>query len=227
MEGFDAGALVLLVLLIPLRDAGVEIPAVVVEAGLAGKLLDFSAGFFLEVQKSDDHIRDLHSGVVNVVLHVHLPARELQQADESVAENCVAEVADVGGFVGVDAGVLDQNFAGRNFGFGFLVGDECGSDFASIQSRVDVARSCDLELFETFNRADTVDNLFCNFTRSFAELLGQFEGEREGVLAEFDFRGLLDDDLRQVEIVGAAQKIAHSLGQPAFQVAVQGDPLSY
>jgi hypothetical protein len=32
---------------------------------------------------------------------------------------------------------------------------------------------------------------------------------------------LLDDDPRQFEIVGAAQKVAHVLGQAAFQMAIQ------
>ena len=46
-----AGLQILLVLLVPLRDAGVEIPAVVIEAGLAGQSFDFSAGLFLDCMK--------------------------------------------------------------------------------------------------------------------------------------------------------------------------------
>ena len=38
-----------------------------------------------------------------------------EQADECVAEDGVAQVADVGGLVGVDAGVLNQ-YMERRFG---------------------------------------------------------------------------------------------------------------
>jgi hypothetical protein len=46
VQGFAAGLQVLLVLLVPLRDAGVEIPAVVIEARRADERFDFGAGFF-------------------------------------------------------------------------------------------------------------------------------------------------------------------------------------
>jgi hypothetical protein len=107
------------VLLVPLRDAGVEIPAVVIEARLAASCFDLGARLLLDVQKPDHHVGNLHAGVVDVVLNVHFPAGKTQQADKRVAENGVAQMSDVRGFVGIDAGVLDQNFAGRNVRAGF------------------------------------------------------------------------------------------------------------
>ena len=107
---------ILLVFGVPLRDPGVEVPAVVVEARLARQLLDFRARFFLDIQKSHDHVGNLHAGVVDVVLNIHFPAGKPQQPDKRVAKNGVAQVADVGRLIGIDAGVLDQNLAGGDLG---------------------------------------------------------------------------------------------------------------
>jgi glycerol-3-phosphate responsive antiterminator len=60
------------------------------------------------MQKAHHHIGHLHAGVVDVVLHVDLLAGGAQQAHKRVAENGVAQVADVRGLVGIDAGVLDK-----------------------------------------------------------------------------------------------------------------------
>ena len=61
-----------------------------------------------EMEEADDHVGDLDAGVVDVVLHVDFLAGGAEQADECVAEDGVAQVADVRGLVGIDAGVLDQ-----------------------------------------------------------------------------------------------------------------------
>jgi hypothetical protein len=63
------------------------------------------------VQESYDDIRDLHSGVVDVVLDIYLPASESQQTHEGVSQDCIAEVANVGSLVGIDARVLDEHFS--------------------------------------------------------------------------------------------------------------------
>ena len=104
-----------LVLFIPVRNAGIQIPAYVIETGrAASERFDLSAGLFLDVQEPNHHVRNLHAGVVDVVLNVHFPARKAQQADKCVAENGVAQVPDVRRLVGIDAGMLDQHFAGGN-----------------------------------------------------------------------------------------------------------------
>ena len=64
--------------------------------------------FAFEVQEADDHVGHLHAGVVDVVLHIDLLAGGAQQAHEGVAQNGVAQMADVRGLVGIDAGVLHQ-----------------------------------------------------------------------------------------------------------------------
>ena len=65
------------------------------------------------MKKPDHHVGHLHAGVVDVVLHFHAPARRAQHAHEGVAQDGVAQVADVRGLVGIDIGVLDNDLARR------------------------------------------------------------------------------------------------------------------
>ena len=60
------------------------------------------------MEEADDYIGDLHTGVVDVVLDIDFLSGGAEETDEGVAEDGVAQVADVGGLVGIDAGVLDQ-----------------------------------------------------------------------------------------------------------------------
>ena len=122
---------------VPLGDAGVEIPADVIDA-LVGfeQLGEELANLFeieaLEVGEADDDVGDLNAGVVDVVLDPDLPAGLegvwTEEAGEGVAEDGVAEVADVGGLVGVDAGVLDEAEAGAAE-VGVLVAGDAADDF--------------------------------------------------------------------------------------------------
>ena len=104
-----------------LRNAGIEIPAVVVKARLAGKSLDLGAGLLLQMREADHDVGHLHASVVDVVLDVDFPSGITQQANERVAEDGVAQVSNVRGFVGINARVLDQNLARRNIGWSFPV----------------------------------------------------------------------------------------------------------
>ena len=92
---------------VPLRGAGVDVPAVVVDAlAFAGevgeKCAEVGRRFLFKMQKADDDVSDLDAGVVNVVLHVDFVAGGAEQADECVAENRIAQMADVRGLVGID-----------------------------------------------------------------------------------------------------------------------------
>ncbi len=52
----------------PLRDAGVEVPADVVEFGRGGQSFHFGQGFFFEMDEAEDYVGNLHAGVVDVIL---------------------------------------------------------------------------------------------------------------------------------------------------------------
>ncbi len=95
----------------------VEIPAVVVDAVAIGfelreERFDFGEGFVFEMLETDYDVGYLDAGVVDVVLHIDLLAGGAEEADEGVSQDGIAEVADVRGFVGIDAGVLDDDVSG-------------------------------------------------------------------------------------------------------------------
>ncbi len=99
---------------VPLRNPRIKIPAVVVDAGLTCKpalldqLPDLGGGLLvLKLRESHHHVGHLHAGVVDVVLHVDLAAGGAQQANESIAEDGIAQMPYMRGLVGVDRRVLD------------------------------------------------------------------------------------------------------------------------
>ena len=101
-----------LVVLVPLGHAGVEVPAVVVEARRVGERAHLVEPLVLELAKADGDVGDLHAGIVDVVLDLDLASEEAQQPAEGVAERGVAQVPDVRGLVRVDGRVLDDRLAG-------------------------------------------------------------------------------------------------------------------
>ena len=151
---------------VPLRGAGVEVPAVVID-GLGGcprlgvfaigdESADFGDRFLFEVQESDNDVGNLDAGVVDVVLHVDFVAGGAEKADKRVAENCVAQMPDVRGLVGIDGCMLDQcvePFGRRRTPAGAPVG--C---LGAVEIRVDVAGAGDFESGEASSepRAATI-----------------------------------------------------------------------
>src|SRR5271154_812698 len=91
-----------------------------------------------------NYVGDLDSGVVDVVLDANGEAGFVgvgaEEALEGVAEDGVAEMADVGGFVGIDAGVLDEAEAGAP-DVGVLVGGYAAGDGGAVETNVEVACS--------------------------------------------------------------------------------------
>ena len=59
---------------------------------------------------SNDDVRNLNTGVVDVILRLHAMTARFQHADERVAERRVAQVPDVRGFVRIDVGMFDDDF---------------------------------------------------------------------------------------------------------------------
>ncbi len=119
MQYFKSRFKIFLVRLVPLRHARIEVPAVVVEARVRrDQFLDFLLRLRFQLRETDYHVGHLHPGVVNVVLDIDDVTGGAQQAHEGVAQNGVAQMPNMRGFVGIDAGVLDQNLAahiGRAF----------------------------------------------------------------------------------------------------------------
>src|SRR5215469_10589028 len=224
MQSFRAMPEVLSVLLVPLRNAGIEFPAIVIEARLSAEFLDLVPLFLFKMQETDDDIRDLHSGVVDVVLNVNFPLRKTKKTDKCVAENGVAEVSDVRGLVGIDAGVLDENLARGDVGGGLVISRKSAGERGAVDTGIDVSRAGEFELVETFDGADIGDDFLGNHARRLAQFLRQLKGQRQRVFAEFDSGWLFDDHAAQVEIVGATHEFAHLEGKTAFEIAIQSGP---
>ena len=134
---------------VPLGDASVEIPTVEINAlvgfeelgeefACAAEILSF------KVDEAYDHVGDLHAGVVDVVLNAYGEAGFVsvgaEEALEGVTEDGVAEMADMSGFVGIDAGVFDETEAGTA-DVGVLVCRDLAGDGGAVETDVEVARS--------------------------------------------------------------------------------------
>ena len=111
VQGLGANRQPLLVLPVPVGHPGVEIPAVVVEAGAVGDGANLVERLVLDHAEADDDVRDLDAGVVDVVLHLDGNAAEAEHADQGVAKRGVPEMTDVCGLVRVDRRVLDDRLA--------------------------------------------------------------------------------------------------------------------
>ena len=188
------------VFIVPLGDAGVEVPAIVVDALVARfevveEGFDVGDGFVFDVLQADDDVGDLDAGVVDVVLDVDLFAGGAEEANEGVAEDGIAEMADVRGLVGVNAGVLDDGAAlVAGCGLDFVA---CGEGFGgggAIEAGVDVSGACNFESSEAGDGAERGDDFLGNLAGSFFETAGQFESEGQSVFTEFGFGRLLDGE---------------------------------
>ena len=151
----------------------------------------FGQRLAFEMQKADHHIGHLDAGVVDVVLHIDLLSGGAQQAHEGVAENGVAQMADVRGLVGIDAGVLDQRMS-RDLQMGPTGSASSAwmrhSRMRPIESRIDVPGAGDFESGESVDRAQRGHDLLRDDLRRLAQLARQFERDRCGQFAELQLR---------------------------------------
>src|SRR5262245_33314061 len=90
-------------------------------------------------------VSHLYAGVIDIILHFDVASTAEQHAYERVAENRIAEVADVSGFIRVDIGMLDDGLA--RGGFGRLGGSAQNAIAvgAAVQTNVDIAVAGDFE----------------------------------------------------------------------------------
>ena len=95
-----------------LRGARVHVPAQVIEFRLRGQLAYLREVLLLHVHESDDHVGDLHTSVVDVVLYLHRAASVPQHTRDGVAQHRVSHVPNVRRLIRINAGVLNNNFAG-------------------------------------------------------------------------------------------------------------------
>lgn len=75
-------------------------------------------GPLAKLLKADDHISHLDAGIVNVVLYFHHSSHGSQEPDQCIAQHGIAQMPDVGRFVGVDISVFDDALFTRRRGIG-------------------------------------------------------------------------------------------------------------
>ena len=143
------------------------------------------------MDESHHDVGHLHAGVVNVVLHFHVLAAEAQQAHKRVAQHRVAQVADVRSLVGIDAGVLHQNFTARAEGGrtgGIPYGKQPRGRARAIQMKVQIPGSGHRNAFHSVEGSDQRHKLFGDFARWPAHLLCQLKTACQGNIAHFEIR---------------------------------------
>ena len=171
------------------------------------------------MQESHHHIGHLHAGVVDVVLHVHLLPGGAQQAHERIAQDCVAQVADVRGLVGIDAGVLDEAMdAARR--------PRSGPDSLlqlqrartrPIQPRIDVSRSATSNDAKPSSVPKRRHNLLRNYLGRFSQLARQLERDGRRQFAKLQLRRNLQRNGLKLQVVLCLQNPRKMFRKPFLQ----------
>src|SRR5579883_2803025 len=103
------------------------------------------------MNESDHDIGDLDAGVVDVVLHFDRLSGGAEHPDERVAEDRVAQMADMGGFVGIDIGVLDDDLFGAARFRSSVAGEQMMRVVAAVETNVEISVPRDLDGGDAFD----------------------------------------------------------------------------
>jgi hypothetical protein len=178
----------------------------------------------LKVHEAHHDIGDLNAGVVDVILDVDLMAGGAQETDKRIAKNGVAQVADVGRFIGIDAGVLDQCVQALG-GWRHIEADRVGIDGGSaVEPGVDVSGAGDFEGSDAGDWTQGRDDLLGNFARSLAQTARQLEGQRRGVFAEGEVRRLLQHKGVDLDLIQTAERGAQARFELLLLIQVHAEP---
>ena len=193
-----------LVLLVPLGDARVQVPAVVVEARAIGDCPDLGERLVFELAEPDGDVGHLHAGVVDVVLDLDLAPEEPQQPAECVAERRVAEVPDVRRLVRVDRRMLDDGLGVRRLSSAAVVLPQPSQgECRPVEEEIDVSAGRCFDPGELLDRAERGGNLLRDRARRLAQAARQLEGERDGKVPQGARRRDRDGDGQQCGVIGS------------------------
>jgi hypothetical protein len=187
------------------RNFGVEIPAVVVEAVLHGRHFHADGTEPFHVEETNHDVGDLHAGVVDVVLDLDRMAGVAQDTGHGVAEDGVSYMPDVRGFIGIDAGVFDDHLSGYFCWGKWRVASgewrdripKCGA----VEVCVQVSRTGDLDSRNAINLAETIGNFLCNLPGGFFQALGQLEADGRRGFPHFDLGRAIENDIHGDTVV--------------------------
>src|SRR5690242_3647081 len=118
---------------------------------------------------------------------------------------------DMSSLVGIDARVLNQHFV-------FLLSlTRCGKHLpyerAAIKPSIDVPSTRDLESRKARNGTKLCNQLLCRLARRFPQALCQLECKWKRILPKRNLWWLLDNNIRQIEIIFLAQDRAYTFAE--------------
>jgi len=168
---------------VPAPDLGVKVPAQVVEGlGQGGHL---GRREVAQVDEAHHNVGELHSRVVDVVLDLHRVAEGAQGAHQGVAEDGVAQVADVRRLVGVDVGVLDDHFLLIFAGVGDQgLFQEPRGQAAPVEVEIEVSGPLDPYLAHQVHPREGVPQGLGDRPRVLLQAPGQVEGGGKGQISQ-------------------------------------------
>ena len=148
-----------------------------------------------QIEHPYHNVGHLDPGVVDVVLDLHLGAEAAQAAAQNVAQHRVTEVADVGGLVGVDCGVLDDCFGAGQSLAGVLAGEEAGQHQVSVEVKIEETRTGYLDPDDLIGPLGHVCYLLCDLPWGSLEYACQRQRSGPGEVTEFALGRHLEEDL--------------------------------
>ena len=215
-----------LVRLVPLGHLGVEIPAVVVEARRVGDGAHVGKALPLQLAEADDHVGDLHAGVVDVVLDLDRTSLEAQQPSEGIAGRRVAQMPDVRGLVGIDRRVLDDDLAAF-FRLSRRLRRQADAPLlhpvGAIQEEIEIAVGRGVDARDALDRSERRRKLLGDGARRLAQAPGERKGDRHGDIPERAVRRRLERHLANGRIVGGqAEQTADGVGHTSANELMNG-----
>ncbi len=198
-------------------DAGVEVPAVVIE--FPGQPVEVGEGFAFDLHETEDDVHDLDARVVDIVLDLDLLALVAKAAGERVAQARVPEVADVGRLVRVDVRVLDDDLL-------FLgdeprpadIPEEAPEIFAPVEEEVDEAGPGDLDLEDAVEPGEEPGRLLGDRPGRLLELFRELEGKGEGQVPHALVRRRSDLELFEGDGIRPRELFVNRFFQTSFEV---------
>jgi len=161
--------------------------------------------------EADHDVRDLHAGIVDVVLHFDRNAAEAQDPYQGVAQCRVAQMADVRRLVRIDRRVLDDRLPGVRGGTSGRRGgiESRPQKRPAIEEDVQVAIRCGLESGDALDLRQRTGQFLGDDLRRLAQPARQLERHWQRKVAERACRRVSDSERRLIgrrEIVALAQE---------------------
>ena len=167
------------VLLVPLGDFCVEIPAVVIESCRFGELPDSVEVASFQFTKPYRDISHLHASVIDIVLDLDSTAEILEQTTECITERRIPQMPDVRGLVRIDRRVLDDFLFCRNRD-DVAASQPCREPRGPVEKEVDVAVGRGFDSRNAIDLSERGDDFLGDGPRGFAQATGKLERERDG-----------------------------------------------